>query len=329
VTTRHWYGRSLLCIDVNFLSEHTSPIEYTPLPNKVCSERNIRIDVKRLDLLHPLVNGNKWFKLKYNIERALASDHKTLMTFGGAWSNHIHATAAAGALCGVRTIGIIRGEEPKEYSNTLQFAKEQGMELHFVSRLDYEERNTEEFKAWLHDQYGSFHLVPEGGSNYYGVNGCMEILSESDLQNYTHVVCACGTGATLAGMLISAKNNLQFIGFSALKGGDFLHDEVIKHIEYFLMDRELAEEYRAQFTIDSEHHFGGYGKWNNELIAFIQQIERDHPIPLDQVYTGKALFGLLNQIENGLIAEGSNILFVHSGGLQGRQGCEPLSLLNP
>ncbi len=314
---------------MNFLSEHTSPIEYTPLPNKVCSERNIRIDVKRIDLLHPLVNGNKWFKLKYNIERALASDHKTLMTFGGAWSNHIHATAAAGALSGMRTIGIIRGEEPKEYSNTLQFAKEKGMELQFVSRLDYEERNTEEFKAWLHDQYGSFHLVPEGGSNYYGVNGCMEILSESDIQTYSHVACACGTGATLAGMMLSAKNNLQFIGFSALKGGDFLHDEVIKHIEYFLMDRELAEEYREQFTIDSEHHFGGYGKWNDELIAFIQQIEKDHRIPLDQVYTGKALFGLLQRIEKGMLTEGSKVLFVHSGGLQGRLGCEPLSLLNP
>lgn len=314
---------------MNFLSEHTSPIVYTPLLHEVCLERNIRIDVKRLDLLHPLVNGNKWYKLKYNVERALASDHGTLVTFGGAWSNHIHATAAAGALSGVRTIGIIRGEEPKEYSATLLFAKEQGMELHFVSRLDYEERNTEEFKAWLHDQFGAFHLVPEGGSNYYGVNGCMEILSESDIQTYTHVACACGTGATLAGMLLSSKNNLQFIGFSALKGGDFLHDEVIKHIEYFLMDRELAEEYRKQFSIDSEHHFGGYGKWNEELIAFIQQIERDHHISLDQVYTGKALFGLLKQIENGVFTEGSNILLIHSGGLQGRQGCEPLSLLNP
>ena len=314
---------------MNFLSEHTTPIEYTPLLHKLCLGRNIRIDVKRLDLLHPLVNGNKWFKLKYNVERALASDHKTLVTFGGAWSNHIHATAAAGGLCGVRTIGIIRGEEPKAYSNTLQFAKEQGMELQFVSRLDYEERNTEEFKAWLHDQYGSFHLVPEGGSNYYGVNGCMEILSESDTQTYSHVACACGTGATLAGMLISAKNNLQFIGFSALKGGDFLHDEVIKHIEYFLMDRELAEEYRKQFSIDSEHHFGGYGKWNDELIAFIQQIERGYHISLDQVYTGKALFGLLKQIENGVFTEGSNILVIHSGGLQGRLGCERGSLLNP
>ena len=304
---------------MNFLSEHTSPIEYTPLLHKLCLERNVRIDVKRLDQLHPLVNGNKWFKLKYNVERALASEHRTLVTFGGAWSNHIHATAAAAALSGVRTIGIIRGEEPKQLSTTLQFAKEQGMELHFVSRLDYEERNTEEFKAWLHDQYGSFHLVPEGGSNYYGVNGCMELLSESDIQTYSHVACACGTGATLAGMLISAKNNLSFIGFSALKGGDFLHDAVVKHIEYFLMDRTLAEEYRSQFTIETDYHFGGYGKWNDELVSFIQRIELEHQLPLDQVYTGKALFGLLDLIERKTLNAGSSILFIHTGGLQGRE----------
>ena len=323
------FHHSLLCVKVNFSSETHIPITYQSLNHPLCLEHNIRIDVKRLDLLHPLVNGNKWFKLKYNVERAIASEHRTIVTFGGAWSNHIHATAAAGALSGVRTIGIIRGEEPNEYSATLRFAKEHGMELHFVSRLDYEERNTEEFKAWLHDQYGAFHFVPEGGSNYYGVNGCMEILSESDTQTYSHVACACGTGATLAGMMLGAKSNMKFIGFSALKGGDFLHDEVIKHIEYFLMDRELAEEYRAQFTIDSEHHFGGYGKWNDELTSFIQQMEQEHQLPLDQVYTGKSLFGLLNQIETGRIAGGSNILFVHSGGLQGRLGCEPLSFLNP
>lgn len=280
-------------------------------------------------MLHPLVNGNKWFKLKYNLERVLASEHRTLVTFGGAWSNHIHATAAACALSGVRAIGVIRGEEPKTYSATLQFAKDQGMELHFVSRLDYEERNTEEFKAWLHDQFGSFHLVPEGGSNYYGINGCMEMLSQTDFEKYTHVACACGTGATLAGMMLSSKRDRKFIGFSALKGGEFLNDEVIKHIEYFLMDRDLAEEYREHFIIDSTYHFGGYGKWNEELVSFIQHLEQEHKLPLDQVYTGKALFGLLKRIENGFLSEGSKVLFIHSGGLQGRPGCEPLTLLNP
>jgi len=314
---------------VSIISHQQNEVSHQVVNVAECAQRGVTLHVKRLDLLHPHVQGNKWYKLKYNIDRALASEHKTLLTFGGAWSNHIYATAAAGKLAGLRTIGIIRGEEPKAYSETLRFAKEQGMELHFVSRLDYEERATEEFKAWLHDHYGAFHFVPEGGSNYYGVNGCMEILTTADLQTYSHVACACGTGATLAGMLLGSKSQSQFIGFSALKGGDFLCDEVVKHIEYFLMDRELAEEYRSQFTIETAYHFGGYGKWNEELISFIQQIEREHSLPLDQVYTGKAFFGLLKKIEDGEFERGSNMLFIHTGGLQGRLGCDALPLLNP
>ena len=299
---------------------HRAIVPATTLTHPTCFLHDVELMVKRIDLIHPLVNGNKWYKLKYNIERALASEHKTLLTFGGAWSNHIHATAAAGKLAGLKTIGIIRGEESATPSATLQFAKEQGMQLEFVSRLDYEERATEEFKAWLHDRFGAFHLVPEGGSNYYGVNGCMEILSDDEVQHFNYAACACGTGATLAGMLLSAKSNLQFIGFSALKGGEFLTDEVIKHIEYFLMDRTLAEEYREQFTIDTRFHFGGYGKWNEELVSFIRTMEKEHSLPLDQVYTGKALYGVLKRVESGEIAAGSKVLFVHTGGLQGRQG---------
>jgi 1-aminocyclopropane-1-carboxylate deaminase len=314
---------------VSIISNQQREVSHQAMNVQICAQRGVTLHVKRLDLLHPHVQGNKWYKLKYNIDRALASEHKTLLTFGGAWSNHIYATAAAGKIAGLRTIGIIRGEEPSDYSNTLRFAKEQGMELKFVSRLDYEERATEEFKAWLHDEYGSFHLVPEGGSNYYGVNGCMEILTETDLQTYSHVACACGTGATLAGMLLGSKSQSQFIGFSALKGGDFLCDEVVKHIEYFLMDRELAEEYRSQFTIETAYHFGGYGKWNEELISFIQQIEREQSLPLDQVYTGKALYGLLKKIEAGEFEPESNVLFIHTGGLQGRLGCDALPPLNP
>jgi 1-aminocyclopropane-1-carboxylate deaminase/D-cysteine desulfhydrase-like pyridoxal-dependent ACC family enzyme len=314
---------------VSSFSLQLNEVIHQELNLEVCRQRGVALHVKRLDLLHTHVQGNKWFKLKYNIERALASEHRTLLTFGGAWSNHIHATAAAGKLAGLRTIGIIRGEEPKTYSGTLQFAKNQSMELRFVSRLDYEERATEEFKAWLHDQYGSFHLVPEGGSNYLGVNGCMEILSASDLETYSHMACACGTGATLAGMLLGSKGQSQFIGFSALKGGDFLRDDVVKHIEYFLMDRELAEEYRSQFIIETDYHFEGYGKWNDELISFIKEMEHKYNLPLDQVYTGKAFFGLLKKIEAGEFERGSNVLFIHSGGLQGRHGCDALALLNP
>jgi len=314
---------------VSIISYNQNELRNQELKHSLCEQNGVSIHVKRLDLVHPHIQGNKWYKLKYNIERALAAEHKTLLTFGGAWSNHIYATAAAGNLAGLRTIGIIRGEEPANYSTTLLFAKEQGMELKFVSRLDYEERATEEFKAWLHDQFGAFHLVPEGGSNYYGVNGCMEILSDDDLHNFDIIACACGTGATLAGMLLSAKSKLQFIGFSALKGGDFLRDEVIKHIEYFLMDRELAEEYRTQFTMETAYHFGGYGKWTEELFEFIKEFDTAYNLPLDQVYTGKALYGLLKKIEQGEIERGSKVLFIHTGGLQGRMGIDALPLLNP
>jgi 1-aminocyclopropane-1-carboxylate deaminase len=310
--------------------ENDVPIQ--SLEHPVCSEKGVIVDIKRLDLLHPFVNGNKGFKLKYNLLKAMSEEGQAVLTFGGAWSNHIYATAAAGKELGIRTIGIIRGEElargegqrakgeggTAQYSSTLEFARACGMHLEFVSRLDYEEKNTDEFKAWLQGKFGDFHLVPEGGSNYYGINGCMEILSASDKANYDVVALAVGTGATLAGMLLSATPRQRFIGFSALKGGDFLRDDVLRHLEYFLMNKELANDFAPQFSIETAYHFGGYGKWNEELLAFMQAIEQQHHLPLDQVYTGKALFGLLDLIAHDTFTSGERILFVHTGGLQGR-----------
>lgn len=298
---------------------------YMRLHEAVLENKQIVLDIKRLDVVHPNVNGNKGFKLKYNLIKATAEEHRTLLTFGGAWSNHIYATAAAGRDLGLRTIGIIRGEElakgegrGAQYSATLEFARACGMHLEFVSRLDYEEKNTDEFKAWLQGKFGDFHLVPEGGSNYYGINGCMEILSDSDKQQYDVIALAVGTGATLAGMLLSASPRQRFIGFSALKGGDFLREDVLRHIEYFLMNKELANDFASQFSIETAYHFGGYGKWNEELMGFIREIETAHQLPLDQVYTGKALFGLLDLIARDTFTSGERILFVHTGGLQGR-----------
>jgi 1-aminocyclopropane-1-carboxylate deaminase len=296
--------------------ENDVPVQ--SLAHPLCAAKGVSVDVKRIDLLHPLVNGNKGFKLKYNLLKAMSEEGQAVLTFGGAWSNHIYATAAAGKALGIRTIGIIRGEEPAQYSSTLEFARACGMHLEFVSRLDYEEKNTDEFKAWLQGKFGDFHLVPEGGSNYYGINGCMEILSASDKANYDVVALAVGTGATLAGMLLSATPRQRFIGFSALKGGDFLRNDVLRHLEYFLMNKELANDFAPQFSIETNYHFGGYGKWTDELMGFITEIETSHNLPLDQVYTGKALFGLLNLIELDAFTSGERILFVHTGGLQGR-----------
>ena len=296
--------------------ENDVPVQ--SLAHPLCSAKGVLVDVKRLDLLHPLVNGNKGFKLKYNLLKAMSEEGQAVLTFGGAWSNHVYATAAAGKELGICTIGIIRGEEPAQYSSTLEFARACGMHLEFVSRLDYEEKNTDEFKAWLQGKFGDFHLVPEGGSNYYGINGCMEILSASDKANYDAVALAVGTGATLAGMLLSATPRQRFIGFSALKGGDFLHDDVLRHLEYFLMNKELANDFAPQFSIETAYHFGGYGKWTDELMGFITEIETSYNLPLDQVYTGKALFGLLDLIARDTFTSGERILFVHTGGLQGR-----------
>lgn len=282
------------------------------------AEQGVQVDIKRLDLIHPAINGNKWFKLKYNLEQVLSSEHKTLLTFGGAYSNHIYSTASAGKEFGVKTIGIIRGEEPQTWSNTLLHAKACGMQLEFVERLAYAEKDTEDFTAWLHEEYGAFHRVPEGGSNFLGVNGCMEILNDHDKKNYDVICCSCGTGATAAGLLLSTNPQQRVIGFSALKGGDFFHDEVIKHISYFLMNDALADEFRSKLEIESQFHFGGYAKWNDELIDFIRHYETEHTIPLDQVYTGKMFFGLADMIREGKFEKGCRILAIHSGGLQGR-----------
>ncbi len=282
------------------------------------SALNIHLDVKRLDLIHPEINGNKWFKLKYNLEKALASDHRTMLTFGGPWSNHIFSVASAGKEFGIRTIGIIRGEEPAEWSTTLLHAKACGMQLEFINRLAYAEKGTEDFVGWLHEEYGSFHLVPEGGSNYLGVNGCMEILTAEDKRNYDVISCACGTGATMAGILLSLDEHQRAIGFPALKGGDFLKDEVIKHIRYFLMSEELADEFRSKFELVTDYHFGGYAKWDQVLLDFIVQFDAQNNIPLDQVYTAKMMFGLMDLIQKNYFAEGTRILVIHGGGLQGR-----------
>lgn len=276
------------------------------------------LTVKRLDQLHPEISGNKWFKLKYNLEKTLQSEHKTLLTFGGAWSNHIHATASAGKLFGIKTIGVIRGEEPKELSDTLRHALDCGMELEFVTRLAYAEKDTDDFKEWLHSRHGNFHLVPEGGSNFLGINGCMEILDESDA-SYDYICCACGTGATVAGLLLSAKPHQKVIAISVLKNGSFLRDEIIKHLRFFLMNEELAYEMAEQLVMVTDYDFGGYAKWNNELISFINSFEVNHFIPLDQVYTGKVMYGVLDMMKRKVFEENAKILVLHTGGLQGKQ----------
>lgn len=264
------------------------------------------IQILREDLNHPLLQGNKFWKLRHNVLYAQEQGIQNLLSFGGAYSNHIHALAAAGELYGLNTIGIIRGEEPESYSSTLQFARERGMQLHFISREAYRNKHTENFLQELKEQFGSFHLIPEGGSNALGFKGCMEW--GTHLQGTADLFClAAGTGATAAGI---AKVNPSALvwAFSALKNGGFLKEEAEK----------IAGSPLPNLHIITDYHFGGYAKYNSELLHFIHEIESEYQIPLEQVYTGKALYGLLDLFKKGKVNPGLKVCFIHTGGLQGK-----------
>ena len=270
----------------------------------------IELFIKREDKLHPIISGNKFRKLKYNIQEAKRLGHTTLLTFGGAFSNHILAVAGAGAEFGFKTIGIIRGEELESKINenpTLAKTQELGMQFHFVSRTAYRDKESSSFISFLCEKFGNFYLVPEGGTNDLAIKGCEEILTSEDKSYFTHIACAVGTGGTISGLINSSTEKQQLIGFSSLKGA-FL-SEVIRNFVS-----------KTNWSISDAYHFGGYGKVNDELIQFLNSFYTQTSIPLDPVYTGKMVFGVLDLIEKGYFPENSKILMIHTGGLQGIKG---------
>lgn len=267
---------------------------------------SISLTIKREDLLHPVVSGNKFRKLKYNLLQAKAENKKTLLTFGGAFSNHIAAVAFAAQGQGLQSIGIIRGDElgDKIESNpTLQFAQECGMQLEFVSREDYRLKKEPSFLKNLEQQFGDFYLVPEGGTNALAIKGCQEILTPED-SSFDYICCAVGTGGTISGIINSALPHQKVLGFPALKG-DFLQDEIRIFVQ------------NENWELITDYHFGGYGKVNEDLIHFINQFYIENQIPLDPVYTGKMVFGVMDLIQKNYFPAHSNILLIHTGGLQG------------
>lgn len=265
--------------------------------------------MKREDTIHPFISGNKFRKLKYNLLQAQSEDKTKILTFGGAFSNHIAATAFAGKEYGFETIGIIRGEELRikiSENPTLLFAQECGMKFEFISREEYRQKETALFINRLKDIYGDFYLLPEGGTNHLAVKGCEEILSNED-ESFSHICCAVGTGGTIAGISNSALTNQKIIGFPALKG-EFLSNDI----------RNFAAN--KNFELIHHYHFGGYAKINEELIRFINEFYKETKIPLDPVYTGKMMFGILDLIKKGYFLENSKILAIHTGGIQGIAG---------
>lgn len=269
----------------------------------------IKLFLKREDLIHDYVSGNKWRKLKYNLLEAQSLKFGTLLTFGGAYSNHLFATAVAGKSMGFKTIGIIRGDEleQKQLSPTLSFCKEQGMSLHFVSRSEYKQRNDPEYLGHLKASFNNPYLIPEGGSSDLALKGVAEMTWEVEKQlgvKPSWYATAVGTGGTAAGILSSGN---KVLGFSALKGGDFLQDDIA----------QLLGADPSNLKLFTPYHFGGYGKWNQELLGFMQQFWNQHAVQLDQVYTGKMMFGLYDLIKSSFFEKGDTVVAVHTGGLQG------------
>lgn len=260
--------------------------------------------------MHPIISGNKFRKLKYNLEEAKQKNKKTLLTFGGAFSNHILAVAGAGAEFGFNTIGVIRGEELEnniDANPTLSQAKDFGMQFHFISRDLYREKETQSFILQLKEKFGDFYLLPEGGTNFLAIKGCEEILTVEDKTFFTHVVCSTGTGGTFSGLVNSSTENQQLIGFSSLKGA-FLSDVIRNFVT------------KSNWIINDDYHFGGYGKVNCELIQFINAFYKQTKIPLDPIYTGKMVYGVMDLIEKDFFPPNAKILMIHTGGLQGVKG---------
>lgn len=273
-------------------------------------------DVKRDDLIDPVISGNKWRKLKFNIEKAKQNKNEGILSFGGAYSNHLIATAQAAYQHGFSAIGIVRGEELNPRSNeTLRACSKLGMDLVFVSREEYRQRYDKSYLARLHNQYENFWIVPEGGANYYGAIGCQEILSDID-EPYDYIYVAMGTGTTAAGILSATTGKTRVHGISALKG-DFLHEDVKKMVWQLLADESVTEQFMERFYLNTNSHFGGYAKTEPKLFRVIRSFFEQTGIPLEPVYTGKTLFALMNDISSGRVSRNKRILFIHSGGLQG------------
>ncbi|KUG06245.1 1-aminocyclopropane-1-carboxylate deaminase/D-cysteine desulfhydrase [Solirubrum puertoriconensis] len=286
------------------------------LPEPVAERRGVRLRLLRDDLLHPDIPGNKWRKLKYNLLEAQHLGHRTLLTFGGAYSNHLAAVAAAGRLQGFGTIGVVRGEAAPQLSPTLQQCQGDGMQLHFVSREAYQQRHDAAWVAELLAHLGPAYVVPEGGTNTLALRGCAELITELDAagEAFDAVAVACGTGGTLAGLLMGLGGQRHAVGVAALKGADFLRRDVNN------LTTAAVGLVFSNWHLHTSAHFGGYAKYSEPLLAFIYRFYQQHQVALDPVYTGKLLYGVLQLIEEGHFAVGSTVVAVHTGGLQGWAG---------
>jgi 1-aminocyclopropane-1-carboxylate deaminase/D-cysteine desulfhydrase-like pyridoxal-dependent ACC family enzyme len=293
-------------------NENASILQKIVLP---ADNNNYTIYLKRDDLIHPTISGNKWRKLKYNLAEAYQLGLDTLLTFGGAYSNHIHALSSASKIFGFNSIGVIRGEPHLPLNPTLSYANNNGMKLHYVDRSKYREKAEKFFIDELHQLFGDFYLVPEGGTNNLAVKGCAEIIEQIKI-DFDYIATACGTGGTISGLICGLEGKRNVIGIPVLKGAEFLNEDIA------CLTRAYADRNYTNWSLNLNYHFGGYAKITKELILFMNEFENTNDIKLDPIYTAKLLFGINSMILNGEFPRGSTIIVIHTGGLQGISGMQ-------
>lgn len=283
--------------------------------------RGVELWIKHDDLIHPQVSGNKWRKLKYYLRDFRESGKEMILTFGGAFSNHIAATAALGKMAGIPTKALVRGEEVQS-NPTLDFCREQGMEIEAIPRKRYDTKDDPAFLQMMEETLPEVYIIPEGGKGPLGVKGCTEIMDEVE-EPFDYVCAAAGTGTTMAGLLLG-DYRARFLCFPALKGGIFLKRAIARHILDFKSSFSTKHDEKVlvneRLTIHENYHFGGYAKVTPELIGFMNTFYEKYGVPLDPVYTGKMMCGIFDLIEKGEIPAGKKLLALHTGGLQGIKG---------
>ena len=291
---------------------NTENITIDKVSMPLLTEKKVSVDVLRLDKIHPLISGNKWFKLRYYIEEAKQENKKTILTFGGAWSNHILATAAVCKINQLNSIGIIRGEEAENLSTTLSQAKELGMQLFFISRKDYQQKK---IPSELNDT--NYYQIAEGGFGKQGAAGATTILDHCRIEDYTHICCAAGTGTMAAGLLRKISETQKVIAISVLKNYLEMEDSI----------KKIIDEPVKNLIVNHDYHFGGYAKNKPALLEFMNEFYNQTSIPTDFVYTGKLCYAIFDIVKKNYFPEGSNLLLIHSGGLQGNASLSKRTLI--
>lgn len=322
---RKLYQRIVMNLEKTSIKTPLTPIDFM-----LCKQHDIQVWVKRDDLNHPLVQGNKWHKLFLNLQQAKQQNCTNLLTFGGAYSNHIAATAAAAKAEGFKSIGIIRGDElannAHNWSQTLKQAATNGMQFTFVSRQRYKQRHDAEYIEQLSNEFPNSYVLPEGGSNALAILGFKNLMQQINQQNpdWTHLFCAVGTGATLAGLVTFANTEMaknrprNIVGIPVLKQGDYLKKDIETWIQQTQKSQNLSFDKQVQWQLLTQYHDGGYGKQSEKGQRFQQNFEQHTQILLDPVYTNKVAYALFDQIEQQQIEEGAKVILLHTGGLQGR-----------